>query len=356
MDLKQIHTDYPETSTSAKQSASGINFSSGGFSSDIWIPMDDGTQVYLRRWGIDGAPKAVLHIVHGMAEHSGRYSRLARRLGEEGIEVWAADQRGHGETASAKNLPGRGGLLGHCADGDGFSLVTADIDIINRVIIKERPGIPLFLLGHSWGSFLAQNYIENYDGKLSPYGDTINLAGCILSGSRGPSRAAKIVLGAPIMAMLSFIMGERMASKLARAMADGPYNKFFRPNRTAVDWLSRDEKEVDAYVADPLCGMLCSVGFYRDMARALRRIHKNEEMGKIRKTLPVYIFSGSADPVGDMSESFAALAVAYRHLGIKDLETVLYPDARHEPLNETNRDEVQESLLSWLLRHCATEP
>ena len=325
------------------------------FSSGIWIPMDDGAHIYLRRWGAGSPPRAVLHIVHGMAEHSNRYARLARRLGAEGIEVWAADQRGHGETAAAKNDPGKGGLLGHCADGDGFARVTADIDIINRLIQKERPEVPLFLLGHSWGSFIAQSYIENYDGKLSVYGDTVNLAGCILSGSRGPSKEVKVALGAPVMAFLALILGERRGSKLARAMADGSYNKFFRPNRTGVDWLSRDEKEVDAYTADPLCGMLCSVGFYRDMARALKRIHRNEEMVKIRKTLPIYMFSGSADPVGDMSESFAALAVAYRHLEIKDLETVLYPDARHEPLNETNRDEVQESLLSWLLRHCSTE-
>ena len=315
----------------------------------VWTQMDDGCQVYLRRWKTKVPPKAVLHIVHGMAEHSARYARLAARLGEEGIELWVADQRGHGETAKNKqNNPGKGGLLGHCADGDGFSRVTADIDILNRAIKKEYPNLPLFLMGHSWGSFIAQSYIENYEGRGN---EPVTLAGCILSGTRGPD-GFNVKFGAPLMTLLAAIAGERNGSRIAKAAADGPYSKAFRPNRTAFDWLSRDEKEVDAYIADPLCGFLCSTGFYRDMAMALNRIHVPAEMGKIRKELPVYVISGSADPVGDMGESPAALVVAYRHLEIRDLETVIYPDARHETLNETNREEVTESLLSWLQRHC----
>ncbi|MCL2130511.1 MAG: lysophospholipase, partial [Treponema sp.] len=316
---------------------------------DIKI-MDDGAKLFLRRWKCgDKQPKAVLHIVHGMAEHSLRYGRLAADLGKENIEVWAADQRGHGATADlAQNDPGKGGLLGHAADGDGFSRVCADIDILNRAIIKEYPGVPVFLLGHSWGSFITQSYIENYEGKMTPNGEEkVILSGCILSGTRGPD-GIKAALGAPAMSLIAFFIGERKGSKLAKAAADGPYNKFFKPNRTDADWLSRDKNEVDAYVADPLCGFLCSVGFYRDMAKALTRIHRKGDMEKIRKDLPIYIISGSADPVGDMGESTVALANAYRLLGIEDLETVLYPDARHELFNETNRDEVIGSLLTWL--------
>jgi len=324
-------------------------------SKGISLSMDDGTRLFLRRWETKN-PKAIVHIIHGMAEHSKRYDRLAGRLGQEGIEVWAADQRGHGETANtAVNDPGRGGRLGHCADFDGFSRVCADIDAINREILKERPGLPLFLLGHSWGSFIAQCYMENFEGRPGDKGSPpVFLAGCILSGTRGPD-GIKIKFGAPIMTFLSFMFGERNGSKLAKGMADGPYNNAFKPNRTAFDWLSRDEKEVDAYIADPFCGILCSTGFYRDMSRALKRIHLIEEMQKIRKDLPVYIISGSADPVGNMGQSPAALAVAYRHQEIKDLETVLYPYARHELLNETNREEVQESLVSWLLQRCKAE-
>lgn len=323
--------------------------------SGAWAPMNDGTKLYLRRWKTDvSSPRAVLHIVHGMAEHSARYDRLARRLVEEGIEVWAADQRGHGETSKNKgNTPGLGGLQGHCADDNGFSRVTADIDILNRAIRKQYPDVPIFLLGHSWGSFIAQNYIENFEGRPSAYGeDPVFLSGCMLSGTRGPD-GFKVTAGAKFMAILAVLLNIRKGSSIAKALADGSNNKAFRPNRTEFDWLSRDEKEVDSYAADPCCGFICSLGFYLDMTSALVRIHRPEEMGKIRKELPIYIFSGSADPVGDMGVSPAALVVAYRHRGIMDLETVLYPEARHETLNETNRDEVTESLISWLLRHCS---
>ena len=316
-----------------------------------WIQMDDSAKLFLRRWKVSGT-KAVLHIIHGMAEHSARYSGIAGCLADAGIEVWAADQRGHGETALNKdNGPALGGLLGHCADSDGLCRVTLDIDILNKEIMKEHPAIPVFLFGHSWGSFITQNYIEIFDGKASGNENPVRLSGCILSGTRGPD-GIKIPLGAIFLSLLAFLGGKRKGSLAAKALADGPYNRAFRPSRTEFDWLSRDEKIVDAYIADPQCGFLCSLGFYRDMARALNQIHKPDNMGKIRKDLPVYIFLGSADPVGDFGASPAALAAAYRQLGIADLETVIYPDARHETFNEANRQEVTGNLVSWLLRHC----
>ncbi|MDR1106202.1 MAG: lysophospholipase [Treponema sp.] len=314
-----------------------------------WFTSDDGVKLFLRRWSPGGGPKAVLHIVHGMAEHSLRYGRLARRLNEAGVEVWAADQRGYGRTAdTAVNDPGRGGLLGHCADRGGFDRVALDIDLINRKIREERPGLPLFLLGHSWGSFIAQHYIETFAGKDA--GGAAHIDGCILSGTRGPGGFG-IRAGSVFMAVLAFVVGKRRPSALARAAADGPYNKPFRPNRTPFDWLSRDEQEVDAYVQDPACGGLCSAGFYRDMVNGLYRIHAGAAMERIDRDLPVYVFSGSADPAGGMGASPTGLVNAYRFMGMKDLEFVLYPGARHETLNETNREEVAENLLDWILKH-----
>jgi alpha-beta hydrolase superfamily lysophospholipase len=281
-----------------------------------------------------------------MAEHSLRYGELARRLRGGGFEVWAADMRGHGKTADlGVNGPEAGGLLGHCADRDGFSLVVSDIEEIHRRIDEARPGLPLFLLGHSWGSFIAQAYIERYRRPLG---------GCILSGTRGPD-GIKVVVSVPVMKTLAFFRGVRSRSLFARALADGAFNKSFRPNRTNFDWLSRDEQVVDAFVADPLCGKLCSVGFYRDLTEALSRIHKPKAMEGIPRDLPIYVFSGSADPVGDMGSSPTTLVNVYRSMGITDLEFVLYPDARHESLNETNREEVMENLLGWLSRHCSPQ-
>ena len=291
----------------------------------------------------DSRPLAVLHVVHGMAEHSDRYRRLAETFCGAGVEVWAADMRGHGRTAGAEaNDPGKGGLLGHCHDADAFDAVTRDLMEINAQIRASRAGVPLFVMGHSWGSFVVQNLMGlGAEGKPAD--------GWILSGTRGPGgfreRAA-----IPVMAALCALKGKRRGSRLARALADGPYARAFLPSRTPFDWLSRDDAEVDLYVADPLCGMLCSSGFYRDLARGLFRIHRAETMKRIPVDLPVYVFCGSCDPVGEMGASPAALVNAYRSLGISDMEFVLYPGARHEPLNETNRDEATANLLSWILR------
>jgi len=314
---------------------------------EAYFESHDGTKLYLYRWSpeTESPPKAVLHIIHGMAEHALRYKRLAERLTSEGIEVWAADQRGHGKTANPDvNGPDKGGLLGHCADGNSSARVTADIRSICDHIKKIRKS-PLFLMGHSWGSFIAQNYIEYFNP------DELKLGGCILSGTKGPGDFM-VKAGVPVMSLLSAIKGQRKGSRAAKAMTDGAYTKIYKPSRTPFDWLSRDEQEVDKYADDPLCGFLCSTGFYRELAKLLYNIHRNDAMARIDRSLPVYVFSGNADPVGNMGKSATDLVDAYRNIGITDCEFVLYPGARHETLNETNREEVTDNLLAWINKHC----
>ena len=304
----------------------------------FWLDADDGVRLFCRRWIPDETifpvPVGVVQIAHGMAEHSFRYEYAADRLCAAGYEVWADDHRGHGESA-------RGGALGHVADKDGFGRVVRDLSLFSDRIAKERPGLPLFLLGHSWGSFLAQSYMEREGGRLG---------GCILSGSRGPN-GPELSVGAFLASVVAGLFGPRRHSPFLRNMADGNLNKQFHPNRTEFDWLSRDQATVDAYVADPLCGFRLSAAFYRDLAKGLLSIHSAAAIANIPKDLPVYVVSGSLDPVGLNGKSPAALVEAYRAAGLTDLEFVLYPDARHETLNETNRDEVIGALVSWLDRH-----
>ena len=314
-------------------------------SSSEWLTSDDGIKLFVRHWKTkDKETRAILQIVHGMGEHSLRYERIAQRLSKEGIEVWASDLRGHGKTADLSvNHMSLGGLLGHCADESAIEKITSDIHFVNKMINKLYPEKPLFILGHSWGSFLTQNYIETYND--------FPLAGCILSGTCGPSKGLKLKVGVHFMKILSALKGIRKHSRLARAIVDSPFNKPFKPNRTEFDWLSRDQEEVNAYVNDPLCGILLSTGFYYDLSFLLTIIHKNSNMQKIRRDLPIYVFCGSCDPVGNMGESPTALVNEYCSLGISDLEFVLYPSARHETLNETNKEEVSENLLNWINKH-----
>jgi alpha-beta hydrolase superfamily lysophospholipase len=299
-----------------------------------------------------------------MSEHSLRYRSLGEDLCARGFEVWAADMRGHGQTADPSvNGPDKGGLPGHTADRDGFFRVVADLGVLSRHIAAGgqdgggQSGFsgapPFFILGHSWGSFLVQAYIERYAGAEPGAGGGKGfppLRGCVLSGTRGPG-GVEIALGAPFLAAVAALKGPRRFSKIACVLSMGAYNRPFRPNRTPSDWLSRDEKAVDAFAADPLCGRPCSSGFYRDMIRGLAAIHRREAIRRIPRQLPVYVVCGGDDPVGEMGKSPARLVDAYRANGVEDLELAIYPGARHEPLNEINREEVIGNLLAWLDRH-----
>jgi alpha-beta hydrolase superfamily lysophospholipase len=250
--------------------------------------------------------------------------------------------RGHGRTADlALNRAADGGLIGHCADTGAAAKIVRDIDGINTAIKKERPGVPVFILGHSWGSFLVQLYIETFSA---------NVDGCILSGTRGPG-GIDTAFGAIFLPLYTMVCSPRTRSRFILKLAKGNYNKAFMPARTAIDWCSRDSLEVDKFLADPLCQHLSSAGFYRDMVTLLIKIGKASEMKKIRRDLPVYIFSGNADPVGKMGAGPSKLVRKYKNLGITDIEYVLYPGARHEVLHETNRGEAVLNLIKWLDAH-----
>jgi alpha-beta hydrolase superfamily lysophospholipase len=296
--------------------------------SEFTLRADDGESLLARRWLPAGRPRAIVQIAHGLAEHSARYGRLAAALNAKGYGAYAADLRGHGPNAPAADL-------GHFADEGGWGKVVGDLWTLNRLIAAEQPGTPIVLLGHSLGSFLGRGFLAEHSDAL---------IGVALSGSSGKPPAIA-TLGRLIARAERLRLGKRGKSQLIFQMWFGDFNKPFRPARTAFDWLSRDEKEVDAYVADPLCGFPFTTQLAIDVLDALPRVTDPESLAAIRKDLPIYVFSGERDPVG---ANIQGLIADLKAAGFTKLTTRIYPGARHETLNETNREEVTRDLIAWL--------
>jgi alpha-beta hydrolase superfamily lysophospholipase len=289
----------------------------------------DGVSLFVYRWLPDAPPKAVVQIVHGLAEHAARYGRVAEALTRAGYAVYADDHRGHGRTA---RTPAELGLF---AERDGWTKCIDDLWLLNRRIAADHPGVPIVLLGHSLGSFMVQYFISEHGEAL---------AAAVLSSSNGkPPPIASMGL---LLARLERLrLGQRGHSPVMQALFFGAFNKRFAPVRTPFDWLSRDTAEVDKYVADPLCGFESTVQLYIDMLEGLRETAKPSRQARIPKTLPIYTFNGSRDPVSDNIDQ---LLDAYRTAGISQVVHKVYPDGRHESLNETNRDTVTRDLIAWL--------
>ncbi len=280
-------------------------------------------------------PKANIIIVHGMAEHAQRYDNFAYFLTENSFNVYAYDQRGHGKTA------GNIDKQGFFADKNGWKKVTADLKKMIEIVKADYPDLPVFLLGHSMGTFVTRTYIADYEDSVR---------GVILSGTTGSAG----LLGKIGIALTNIIMlfkKKDSPSPLMDSLSFGDFNKAFKPNRTKFDWLSRDEKQVDKYVNDPYCGAVFSVGFYNDMMKGLEYVNKPETANKVRKDLPLYLFAGDKDPVSKNGKQVKEVFEMYKNAGIKDISMKLYEGARHETLNETNRDEVYNDVLSWLSNH-----
>lgn len=275
-----------------------------------------------------------MQIVHGLAEHAGRYARLATALNAAGYAVYANDLRGHGRTAKSSED------LGFFAEEKGWGKVVDDLWLVNRHIAAAHPEIPIVMLGHSMGSTLAEQF-------MGGHGDV--LAGVALSGANGKPTAMAAV-GRQITRAERLRLGARGKSKLAMSLTFDAFNKKFAPARTAFDWLSRDPAEVDKYVADPLCGFAPTVQLWTDLLEGWAAVSGAEHRKRVPRTLPIYVMAGGRDPVSGNARQVGPWAEQYRAEGLRDLEVRIYPEARHELLNETNRDEVTAELIRWLDR------
>ena len=272
--------------------------------------------------------KGVVQIAHGMAEHSNRYARFAKALCENGYAVFINDHLGHGKSvASADEL----GYFGE----NGLTSLVDDMKQLTDIAKKEYPNVPYFLFGHSMGSFLSRNYTEKYGKELNA---------AVFCGTSGTNPAASI--GIMMAKHFEKSKGDHDRSEFLNSMAFGTYNKK-TAKRTEFDWLSRDENEVDKYIADELCGFCFTANGFETLFTALKSVSQKSWYNNVRKDLPILLIAGNADPVGDYGKGVTQVYNDLKKTGHNAL-IKLYSGARHEILNETNRDEVMQDIIGWL--------
>ena len=291
-----------------------------------------GKKINAYKWMPVGEIKAIVQISHGMNEHILRYDEFAKFLSGKGYLVYGNDHLGHG----ASQLEGES--LGYISDEDGFIDMVEEMKDLTDIIQDEHKDLKIFIFAHSMGSFLAQSYIQSYGEEIE---------GLILSGTNGQPPLA-LNMGIFLSGLIMKFNGRKKKSKLIDSLSFGSYNKRFSPKRTDFDWLSRDQKEVDKYIEDPLCGNLFPVSFFHDLYIGMKDVHLQENLENIPKDMAIYIFAGSDDPVGNYGKGIVNLRGIYKKLGIEDLEYKLYQAGRHEMLNETNKLEVMIDCLNWL--------
>lgn len=295
---------------------------------EITIKSLDNINIHGYKWHVD-SPKAVVVIVHGMAEHSARYDRFAKNLNAQGFAAMAIDLRGHGKTAD---------INGYFAKKDGWKLVLQDIKLLAETAKAEYPSVPVILFGHSMGSIFAR-------AALVDFGDMFDA--CVLSGVSISKKGLRDV--APFMAKLFSLFGANKPSKMLDSMTFGAFNNAFKPNRCGFDWLSRDEAEVDKYIEDDMCGFVCTSSLFYDLSKTLLYTLKKENVSMIPKGKKIFIVSGEKDPCGSDGYDAKYLYDSYSGLGL-DVEYKVYDDARHELLNETNREDVSRDIINYLER------
>ena len=297
----------------------------------IFRSSNDKVDVRAVRYIPDGEIKGILQIAHGMVEFIDRYEPFAQFLCSRGFLVTGNDHIGHGGSVNSED---DWGYFGE----DGNRHVLEDMHLLTELTKEAYPDLPYFLLGHSMGSFYARQY-------LGEYGD--ELKGAIIMGT-GFEPLIKIKGGMAVCKVIALFKGWRYRSTFVNDMAFGSYNKKFEPNRTRADWLTKDEKIVDWYVNEPRCSFLFTLNGYYNMFSGIARLHDRKLLDRVPKDLPVFFVSGEDDPVGTFGKEVIHSAESLKDAGVKDVRLKLYPNDRHEILNETDKETVYEDLYEWL--------
>lgn len=292
------------------------------------LKLNQEISVYYEYFPSSEKEKGVVLIVHGMAEHISRYQEFATYLSERGYHVYGYDQRGHGQTAGYLEAMG---YLGK----NGWAKAVDDIkDMVTH--IRKQHDLPVYVLGHSMGSFISREFTSKYSDMID---------GLILSGTGYRSGfQGYVMIG--IAKIQSFLLGDKHPSVMIDRMTNKVFNAKIKPLKTRCDWLSYNNDNVDAYIADPYCGTVFSSSFYAELFAAVERVNKRELINKTRKELPILLFSGKDDPVGGYGVGVENVYKMYKENN-DDVRIILY-EGRHEMLNENDRDDVYHDVKDWL--------
>jgi alpha-beta hydrolase superfamily lysophospholipase len=288
----------------------------------------DGHDIQVQIWQPSEPPTQVIQILHGLGEHAERYSRFADAATACGCIVYCHDHRGHGKHVDQ---------LGHFGAKDGWSLVVSDVGTVHSEIVRRHPDLPLTLLAHSMGSYIGQSYLIEHEPKITSL---------ILSASTWPSRPL-VLLAATLAKVEGWRLGAHRNSAVMQRLGFSDFNKPFHPARTNSDWLSRDDSEVDAYIANPLCGGPYSAQLWSDLTAGLLGISSDAALRRIPADLPILITGGELDPVGG-DKGMGRLAMHYAQTGHERVTVKIYPQGRHEMLNDIVRDEVTRDWIDWI--------
>ena len=303
-------------------------------SDHFFLSCTDGHQMPLYAWLPASDPDCILHIAHGMAEFAERYAPIAHLLNQQNIAVYAHDQRGHGRAvASINDL----GIVTH----NWFYQQVEDINLVVAFLRNKYPGKKIFLLGHSMGSFISQRYFQMHGSAID---------GLILSASNG-KQDALMPAGITIAWLQMKLFGTRYRSTLIDKLSFGKFNAAFKPNKTGYDWLSRNNEEINTYIADPRCGFVCSALYFYYFFNGIRDAFNIKNINAIPADVPVYAFAGDKDPVGLQGKGFLTLINNWKTAGSKDISYHLYKEGRHEMMNDINRQEVVGNLVNWIKKH-----
>ena len=290
---------------------------------------DGKTKIHAVRWIPEGKVICILQIVHGMAEYIERYEDVACYFAEKGILVTGDDHLGHG-----KSVP-EGGSYGYFCEQDPATVVVRDVHRLKKMTQEDYPGIPYVILGHSMGSFILRNYLFRYGSGIQ---------GAIVCGTGSKPQALVHVCRA-MAAVQGAFLGQKHVAKLMDKLAFGSYNKMVGEGY----WLCRDNKVVEAYAADPLCGFTFTVNGYRTLFDLLYRLNRRENLEQMPKELPVLFIAGDKDPVGDMGKGVEKAVDDFRKAGMEHIALKLYPEDRHEVLNELDKLNVYEDIYPWIV-------